>query len=267
MNAQFEEPSAKWIDIHTHLSSPDFDQDRSDVMNRALETCSLLIDIGSGTSSDAFKRAMKLAESHSQVYFTAGVHPHDASSVLDATDLRAEIEKALEHPKCVAVGECGLDYYYQHSSREAQAEVFRWQIDLAKKYNLPLMIHTRDAEHDTIGALETFEGSAVFHCFTGSPSLADFGLRKGFYISFSGIVTFKKATDLQEIAKQIPLENLLIETDSPYLAPIPLRGKRCESSFVKHTAEFICELRGITADTLANQVQLNASRLFRRILR
>lgn len=261
MNARLFKP----IDVHTHLSSPEFDADRPQVMARALENCSALIDIGAGTSVDAFHRAQNLADAHAQVFFTAGVHPHDAASIGRDPAVRAAVEGHLAHPKCVAVGECGLDYYYQHSPREVQHEVFDWQIQLATAHQLPLMIHTRDAEADTMSQLKDYSGAAVFHCFTGSQELADFGVAKGFCISFSGIITFKNAEALRSVFLSVPIENILIETDSPYLAPVPMRGKRNESSFLVHTAEYLANLRKMEIQEFLGSIQKNTLRVFSRL--
>ncbi len=254
------------IDTHTHLSSADFDNDRNEVVSRALEVCDYLIDIGSGTSPDAFLKAKELSESQEKIYFTAGVHPHDADKIGNDPDIRFQIEKLSEHPKCVAIGECGLDYYYQHSSREKQIKTFEWHIGLARQKNLPLTIHTRDAEDDTKMILKDYSGPGIFHCFTGTQDLAKFGIQRGFMISFSGIVTFKKAENLQKVFLNIPLENIVIETDSPYLAPVPVRGKRNESSYVEHTARFLATLRGISFEDFSRQTSENALKVFKKIV-
>ena len=253
------------LDIHTHISCPDYDQDREEVLKRALETCDLLIDIGAGTSADACIRARNLSERIPEVFFTAGIHPHDATSCGKDTQLLNEIERSLLHTKCVAVGECGLDYYYNNSPREAQQEVFQWHVQKAQSLQMPLMIHTRDAEADTMEILKHYKGSAVFHCFTGTQELAHFGIQKNFFISFSGIITFKNASALRDVFMKTPMENILIETDSPYLAPVPMRGKRNESSYVKHTFQFLAELRGMSVSDLNDQVHKNAKRLFSKI--
>lgn len=255
----------KLIDSHTHISSQAFEDDRMEVLSRALDICSHLIDIGAGTAPDSHWRAKNFAEQIPEVYFTAGIHPHDAASLGSQNQIRKEIESLLPHPKCVAVGEAGLDYYYNHSPKEAQAEVFRWQIDLAEKTGLPLMIHTREAEKDTMDLLSSFKGGAVFHCFTSSQELADFGVERGFFISFSGIVTFKNAEELRQIFLKTPLENILIETDAPYLAPVPLRGKRNESSFIQHTAKFLAQLRGMGLEDFIRITRENSLRCFKKL--
>ncbi len=255
----------KVIDIHTHLTAKDYDEDRGAMIERALMTCDYLIDIGSGTSSRAFEDARKLADSHSRIYFTSGIHPHDADTVGQDMSLRNDLSAILSHNKCVAVGECGLDYFYNHSPREKQAEVFEWQIDLARKHNLPLMIHTRDAEDDTKASLSSYSGRGVFHCFTGTYDLAKFGVDRGFLVSFSGIVTFKNAQALREVFLALPMDTIVIETDSPYLAPVPMRGKRNESSFIGHTARFLADLRKIPLEDFIDQTSQNALRLFEKI--
>lgn len=255
----------KPIDVHTHLSCEDFDADRSDVMARALAACDVLIDIGAGTSPDASERARKLSETYPQVYFTAGVHPHDAETLGINQEIREKILELAKHPKCVAIGECGLDYYYENSKPNVQMEVFRWHLEVAKATGLPLMIHTRDAEPDTIEILRDYPGHAIFHCFTGSDALADFGVSKGFYISFSGIVTFKNAEALRQTFLRVPLEHILIETDSPYLAPVPMRGKRNESSFLPHTAEFLAKLKGVDPLSFIGKTRDNSLKVFSKI--
>lgn len=252
----------KPIDVHTHLSSQEFDSDRAEVVARALEVCDAFIDIGSGTSPDAFAKAEALANSYSRVFFTAGIHPHDATELGNQNEILSAIERSTQHKKCVAVGECGLDNYYEHSNPADQARIFEWHKNLAKKVGLPLMIHTRDAEDETKKILNTFEGQAVFHCFTGTKDLADFGVAKGFFISFSGIVTFKNAEDLRQTFLSLPLESILIETDSPYLAPVPMRGKRNETSLLQYTAKFLAELRGLSLDEFTRKTRDNSLRAF-----
>ncbi len=256
----------KAIDIHTHISSSEYDNDRVEVLNRALSICDYLIDIGSGMSTDAFLKSQKFSSENERVYFTAGVHPHDADTAGQNAELRKNISQIVEDPKCVAVGECGLDYYYNNSVRSSQMDTFRWHINLAVEKNLPLMIHTRDAEGDTQDLLASYDGPAVFHCFTGTQELANFGIKKGFYISFSGIVTFKNAAALREVFLNTPLENIVIETDAPFLAPVPMRGKRNESSFIHHTAEYLAGIRGMDTQSFIEVTSQNALKLFKRIV-
>lgn len=252
----------KPIDIHTHISAEDFDVDREAVLSRALEACDALIDIGAGTSNDAFEKARLLSEKNEKVFFTAGVHPHDADKIGSDPEILSAIEKHSSHPRCVAVGECGLDYYYENSKPESQKKVFQWHIDLATRTNLPLMIHTRDAEADTMSQLAPYTGGAVFHCFTGTQELANFGIQKGFFVSFSGIVTFKNAEPLRQVFLKTPLQNVLIETDAPFLAPVPMRGKRNETSFVVHTAKFLADLRKMPLEDFFQITHENSLRAF-----
>jgi len=257
--------SPKLIDVHTHLTSEDFEVDRQAALDRALAVCELIIDIGAGTGERAHQLSREFAEINPRVFFTAGIHPHDAQTHGNNSKLMKEVEELLKHQKCVAVGECGLDYYYSHSPKEKQLEIFAWQMELAEKNQLPLMIHTRDAEDDTIRLLDGFKGHAVFHCFTGSQKLADFGIRKGFRISFSGIATFKSAEELRKVARSIPKENILIETDSPYLAPIPMRGKRNESAFIIHTAHFLAKELKMDENEFIQQTRSNSFESFPRL--
>jgi TatD DNase family protein len=189
------------------------------------------------------------------------VHPHDAAKVEEVH--YALMEDLSKHRKVIAIGETGLDYYYDHSPRDTQREVFQKQLAIAKKVHLPIIIHTRDADADTEEILRRESPPrGLIHCFTSGDRLADFALGIGFTISFSGIVTFPNAKALAEIARRVPSERLLIETDCPYLAPVPHRGKRNEPCFVADTARFVAELRGISPDQLAAQTSANFNRLF-----
>jgi TatD DNase family protein len=206
------------------------------------------------------------AECNSDVWASIGVHPHEADA---HPDLGASaIVDAAAHPRVIAIGECGLDYHYDNSERGAQRERFEAHIQAARQSGLPLVVHTRDAEDDTAHILSrgVREGgvTGVLHCFTGSADLARKALDLGFYISLSGIVTFKNAHDLQETAKKIPQDHLLVETDAPFLAPVPHRGQTCEPAFVVDTAMFVAELRGESADAFSETTTANFYRLFTR---
>jgi TatD DNase family protein len=250
------------IDSHAHLDDPRFDDDREGVVQRAWDAgVRKILTIGNGSGPDQMGCGVPIAESHDWIYTSAGIHPHDASKVEERH--YALIEQLAGHPRVLAIGETGLDYYYDNSPREIQREVFRRQLALAKKLDLPVIIHTRDADDDTIALLKLETPSrGVIHCFTSGDRLADFVLDIGFYISFSGIVTFPKAEPLAKVARRIPVDHMLVETDCPYLAPVPHRGKRNEPSFVTDTARFIAELRGIAADEVAMQTSANFERLF-----
>jgi TatD DNase family protein len=210
-----------------------------------------------------------LAETHDEVFFTVGTHPHNADQELNVT--AEELARLSEHPRCVGLGEAGLDYHYDKSPREAQAKGLRTHITAARMTQLPLVIHARAADEDmaTILEEEYAKGAfpAVLHCFSSGPELARRGLALGFYLSMSGILTFKASEDLREIARAAPVDRLLIETDAPYLAPVPHRGKRNEPSFVRHTASVLAEVKGMSLQTIAETTSRNAERLFTRLPR
>jgi len=251
------------VDSHCHLDFPDFAPELDAVLARAREAgIGHFLTIGTGLSRFAAVRAV--AERSADIDCTVGVHPHDAGiEPLDGPDL---LLAQSGHPKVVGFGETGLDYYYNHSPREAQLANFRAHIAAARDAKLPLVVHTRDAEDDTIALLreEYAAGpfSGLIHCFTGSARLAGAALDLGFYISVSGIATFKKSDSLRATLKEVPLNRLLVETDAPYLAPQPIRGKRNEPAFVVHTAAMMAELKGVTADEFAAATTANFFRLF-----
>ena len=250
------------IDSHAHLDDPKFDGDRDAVLQRAWDAgLRKILTIGNGQGPDHMGCGIPIAEAHDWIYTTTGVHPHDASKVEDHHF--SQMENLAKHPKVLAIGETGLDYYYDNSPRDVQREVFRRQVKLAKKLDLPVIIHTRDADADTEEILKQEAPTrGVIHCFTSGERLAEFALSVGFFISFSGIVTFPNAKALADIAKRTASDRILVETDCPYLAPAPHRGKRNEPSFVSDTARFISELRGIAPDELAAQTTANFDRLF-----
>ena len=250
------------VDSHAHLDDPRFNEDRDSVIQRAWDAgIRKILTIGNGTGPDQMACGIPIAESHDWIYTSIGIHPHDA---IKAEDRHYSLIKELaKHPKVLAIGETGLDYYYDNSPRDTQREVFRRQLAVANDLSLPVIIHTRDADDDTIALLKS-ENSlrGVIHCFTSGEKLADFVLDRGLFISFSGIVTFPKAETLAAIAKRIPLDRILVETDCPYLAPVPHRGKRNEPAFVADTARFVAELRGITLDELSARSSANFHSLF-----
>jgi TatD DNase family protein len=250
------------VDSHAHLDDPRFNEDRDAVIQRAWDAgVRTILTIGNGTGPDQMGCGISIAESRDWIYTSAGIHPHDAIKVEDRH--YSLIEELAAHPRVLAVGETGLDYYYDNSPRDIQREVFRRQLTLANKLNLPVIIHTRDADEDTIALLkETNPARGVIHCFTSSDQLADFVIEMGFYISFSGIVTFPKAQALAAIARRIPLDRILVETDCPYLAPVPHRGKRNEPAFVRDTVHFLAQIRGIPVSELATHASANFHTLF-----
>ena len=250
------------IDSHAHLDDPRFNEDRDAVIQRAWDAgVRKILTIGNGSGPDQMGCGIPVAEKHEWIYTSVGVHPHDAAKVEERH--YSLMEQLSKHQKVVAIGETGLDYYYDNSPRDIQREVFRRQLALAKKLDLPVIIHTRDADADTEEILkEEAPARGVLHCFTSSDKLAGFALSAGFSISFSGIVTFPNAKALAEIARRVPSHRILVETDCPYLAPVPHRGKRNEPSFVADTARFVAELRRISSDELAAETSANFDRLF-----
>jgi TatD DNase family protein len=251
------------VDSHCHLDFPEFSPELDAVLARARAAgVGHFLTIGTGLSR--FPGVRAVAETAADVHCTVGVHPHDAvAEPLDGPDILLEHSR---HEKVVGFGETGLDYYYNHSPREAQIANFRAHIAAARDAALPLVVHTRDADDDTIAILrEEYEKGAftgVIHCFTGTPRLATAALELGFYISASGIATFKKSDSLRATFKDVPLDRLLVETDAPYLAPQPTRGKRNEPAFIVHTAAMLAELKGVSPSELADTTTANFFRLF-----
>ncbi|MEZ5853545.1 MAG: TatD family hydrolase [Hyphomicrobiaceae bacterium] len=256
------------VDHHCHLDFPDFEADRAAYVQRAHEAgVGVLVTISTSIRKYEIYRA--IAEAHEHVYCTVGTHPHRAHEELDVS--LEEIVALAGHPKCVGIGEAGLDYFYKKSPPEAQAEGFRRHIAAARITGLPLEIHTRDADDDTARILEDEMGKgpfkAILHCFTGGAALARRAVELGLYVSFSGVVTFKKSEALREIAAELPLDRLLVETDAPFLAPEPMRGKRNEPALVVHTAASVAKARGMTAEALAAATTDNFFRLFEKVPR
>ncbi len=248
------------IDTHCHLEMEQFSSDREAVISRAFDNgFSALITIASDPASN--EQALEIARGHENIYCTVGVHPHEARLV-DKIIL-ADIRKWSADPKVVAIGETGLDYHYDNSPREVQRDAFRAQLILARDLGLPVVIHVREADEDALSIMNE-EGVTfgVLHCFSGSPALFEYAVDKGLHMSIAGPVTFKKAMELKDAASRIPDDLLLLETDSPYLAPVPKRGKRNEPSYLLHTAREVADLRGVTLEDLARITTLNARRLF-----
>ena len=253
------------VDSHCHLNYEGLAERQDEVLETA-RARGVTAFLNISTRQREWGDVVGVAERNGDVWASVGVHPHeaDAHPDLGATAL----VEAAAHPRVIAIGECGLDYYYDKSDRAAQRERFQAHIDAARATGLPLVVHTREAEDDTAAMLERAAGeggvTGVLHCFTGSAELARKALDIGFFISLSGIVTFKNAKDLQETAKEVPLDRLLVETDAPFLAPVPNRGKTCEPAFVADTAAFLAELRGEEPEILADATRANFYRLFDR---
>ena len=251
------------IDSHCHLNYPGLAERQEEVLANA-RARGIAGFLNISTRQKEWGEVVGVAERNDDVWATIGVHPHEADAHPDLG--AAALIEAAAHPRVIAIGECGLDYYYDKSDRAAQRERFQAHVEAARATGLPLVVHTRDAEEDTAEILTREVGkggvAGVLHCFTGSSDLAKKALDLGFYVSISGIVTFKNAQELQETAKTIPLDRLLVETDSPFLAPVPNRGKTCEPAFVADTAAFLSDLRDEPLDELAEATSANFFRLF-----
>ncbi len=260
-----------YIDSHAHLEGDRFDGDRAQVLDRAREAgVTRILAIGSGTGPGTLDCAIKIAEQHDWIFATLGIHPHEAKLAGEADYV--EMEQLARHPRIMAWGEIGLDYFYDHSPRDVQKEVFRRQMEQARASRLPIIIHCRpsnqseNAWDDTIQMLGDHWSSSglggILHCFTGEWKHAQAALDMGFYISFAGNVSFPKAGNIRAAAKQVPLDRMLIETDSPFLAPVPHRGKRNEPAFVVNTAEAIGQLRGLDKEEIGGKTAENFYSLF-----
>jgi TatD DNase family protein len=261
-----------FIDSHAHLEMEQFDADREQMISRALEAgIEKIVAIGSGTGPGSLDCGIQLAERHEFIYATIGIHPHEAKLATDA-DFQ-ELEQLTKRPKVIAWGEIGLDYYYDHSPRELQQQVFLRQMELARAAKLPIVIHCRPSDKsenawdDCLQLMEQYWRTSglggILHCFTGSWSHARRALDLGFMISFAGNLTFRRAQPIRDAAKEVPLERLLIETDSPFLAPVPYRGKRNEPAFVKEVARQLGEIRGLSTEEAGRQTAANFYNFFK----
>jgi len=254
------------VDHHCHLDFPDFADELEAVLQRA-RAAGVGAIVSISTRVKRFANLIAIAEANGNVFCSVGTHPHYAHEELDIP--LDELVRLAQHPKVVAIGEAGLDYFYDNSPRAAQAEGFRRHIAAARATQLPLVIHARDADADVAEILETETGKgafpAVLHCFTGGKELAQRGLALGLYVSFSGILTFKNSQALREVAALVPLDRLLVETDAPYLAPSPYRGKRNEPAFVVHTAAALAAVKGISPEDLARITTENFLRLYSKV--
>jgi TatD DNase family protein len=254
------------IDSHCHLDFPDFANDLDGVVERA-RAAGVERMITIGTKVGKAGAAVAIAERYEDVFFTVGTHPHEAAG--EGAEDFAAMRAFAQHPKCGGIGEAGLDYHYDNAPRDVARRVFRGQIALARELDLPLVIHARDADDDIAAILTEEMGQgrfrAVLHCFTSSRELAETALALGIWISFSGVVTFRKSEGLRAIARDVPLERILVETDAPYLAPTPHRGHRNEPSFVVATAGVVAQARGLEFEKLAAATRANTHAVFRKL--
>lgn len=253
------------VDSHCHLDDAQFDKDRIEVIERACEAgLKYMLVIGTGNGPPDLEAAIRMAEAYSPVFATVGVHPNDALKA-GASSFQ-ELERLLKHPKVKAAGEIGLDYHWG-VPKETQHPVFLTQLKIAASLHMPVVIHTREAWADTMDTLRTHWAPTglpcIMHCFTGNPEQARECLDLGFYLAFGGVTTFPKAAEVREAARITPADRLLLETDAPYLAPVPHRGKRNEPAFVAHTAQTVARVRGVAVEELANQTTRNFERLFK----
>ncbi len=256
------------VDTHCHIDGDKFDADRAAVLARAREAgVRAMVNVGCDLPSS--RRSLDLAKTHADVFAAVGVHPHEAKDAPDGFD--DELLRLAADPRCRAIGECGLDYHYDHSPRDVQRAVFARQIAAARRAKRPLVLHIRNAASDgpafteaidILRAEQAIDVGGVFHCFTGTVDEARRALDLGFLLSFPGVVTFKQNGQLSEVAKLVPADRYVVETDAPFMAPVPCRGKRNEPAFVAHTAAFIADVRGVSVGTVHEQTGANATALF-----
>jgi TatD DNase family protein len=255
------------VDSHCHLDYYKEEDGELDAVVSRARAAGVATMVTIGTRISEFERVRQIAERYDDIYCTVGIHPHEAAS-----EPAVNVERLVEltkHPKVIGIGETGLDFYYDHSPRDRQIEVFRTHIAAAREAGLPLIVHSRGADAETAEILQSGASggvlSGLIHCFSTTRQLSDKALKIGFLISLSGILTFKNAAELREIAQEIPIDRLLVETDAPYLAPVPHRGKRNEPAFVAHTANHLAELRGMAPADLAAATTANFFRLFTKV--
>ena len=251
------------FDTHAHYDDSRFDEDREALIASLPENgVGAVVDIG--CSFDTIPKAVALAEKYDFFYASVGLHPNDAQAAEDNPDTLNMLRGYLKHPKVVAIGEIGLDYHWDEPSREVQKKWFEIQLSLAEETGYPVIIHDRDAHGDTMEIIRKYPNvKGIFHSFSGSPEMAEELVKRGYYISFSGVLTFKNAAKLPEVAKTVPLDRMLVETDCPYLAPHPCRGQRNSSILMRYTAEKLAEIKGMTYDEICDITFENAKRVYR----
>lgn len=250
-----------FVDSHCHLNFPEFENDLDQVIENARQQgITTLLTVNTRLNETA--RLQQIAEHYKNVFFSVGVHPHNAKDYAN-TDLLNQLKTLTNHPKAIGLGETGLDYHYNNSPASEQIHCFEQHLQAGIDLDLPVIIHTREADQDTLATLDRYpKAKGVFHCFSGSTALAEAALEQGFYLSFSGIITFKNAEELRQIVKMIPLDRILVETDSPFLAPLPHRGKRNEPAYTRINAEKIAEVKGIDLEIIAKHTTDNFFKLF-----
>ncbi|MCC3144393.1 TatD family hydrolase [Halanaerobium sp. Z-7514] len=251
------------IDTHAHLDFNDYDKDREEVFSRAKEAgVEEIINIGADL--DSSRRAVKLAENYDKLYATVGIHPHEAVTVNE--DSLNKIKELSSSPKVKAIGESGLDFYYDNSPRDTQISAFKAQLELADQLNLPVVVHSRAAGEETLKVLDQsadFAANLIFHCYAYGTELIEKIIARDFYVAFGGLITFKNASEIRQALKKMPLERILLETDSPYLTPSPNRGKRNEPANLKYILKKAAEIKGISAEEMAEITSENAKRVYR----
>lgn len=253
----------QWLDMHAHLDK--LEEGPQEALRLAREAGVVKV-VTIGTEPSDLQTVLDLAEkNHPEVYCTLGIHPHEGQ--VYTPEIGKFIEAHVHKPWVIAVGEIGLDYYYEHSPHEEQKAAFRAQLEIAARTQMPVQIHTRDADEDTIAIMKEFEGrvKGIIHCFTGTPKLAEQALALGYNISISGVVTFKNADSLRAIVRGLPLDRIHVETDAPFLAPVPMRGRKNTPAFVVHTAKLVAELKGVSVEELAQRTRENALKMFPKI--
>lgn len=248
------------FDSHAHYNDPAFNEDADEILS-ALPSKGISYIVNVGYSIDISKYALEQSEKYPFLYFSAGIHPHESDEL--PSDYISQLESIAKHPKCVAIGEIGLDYFRNEIDHNIQKKVFNEQIELAKALNKPIIIHSREAMSDTFEVLKTADyNNGVVHCFSGSAESATELVKMGFYIGFTGVVTFNNAKKAVKAAQAVPLDRLLVETDCPYMAPVPNRGKRCTSDMIFNTAEKLAEIKGISTQELLDITNANAMRMY-----
>ena len=248
------------FDSHAHYDDESFSEDLSSLLS-SMPSKGVTGIVNCATDISSCAKCVEISENFKNIYFAAGIHPHEAQDVPE--DFIERLREFSKHPKCVAIGEIGLDYHYDFSPREIQKDVFEKQLILENELQLPVIIHDREAHEDTMNLLKKYRPKGIVHCFSGSVEMAKETVKLGLLIGLGGAVTFKNAKKPVEVAKYIPLENLVLETDCPYMTPVPFRGKRNDSSLISYTADFIAELKDISVQELLDVTTENSRRIFR----